>query len=46
MSDEKIRKAIKLCTEYNWHDLTSMRFALDNIKNFLTENLENEEDNS
>ena len=33
-----IEEAYSICTNYNWHDLTSMRFALDNIKHFLKRN--------
>ena len=35
---EVISEAIRLCSEYNWHDEISMRFALDNTKKFLIEN--------
>ena len=34
-STEIIEEALKACDEYNWHELTSMRFALDNIKKIL-----------
>ena len=30
-----IEELYNICDEYNWHDLTSMRFALDNIKQFI-----------
>tara|TARA_Y100001938_G_C7982848_1_gene375324 strand:+ start:670 stop:879 length:210 start_codon:yes stop_codon:yes gene_type:complete len=37
---EVISEAVRLCSEYNWHDKTSMRFALENTKNFLKENFD------
>ncbi len=33
-----IEEAYSICTNYNWHDKISMRFALDNIKHFLKKN--------
>tara|TARA_Y100000310_G_scaffold267137_1_gene278994 strand:- start:752 stop:958 length:207 start_codon:yes stop_codon:yes gene_type:complete len=43
---EVVTEAVKICGEYNWHDEISMRFALDNVKEFLKENfdLENKND--
>ena len=35
---EVVGEAIKLCEQYNWHDETSMRFALHNVKEFLATN--------
>ena len=35
---EVITEAVRLCSEYNWHDKTSMRFALSRTKDFLKEN--------
>ena len=35
---EVVSEAVKLASEYNWHDEISMRFALDNVKKFLVEN--------
>ena len=35
---EVVMEAIKLLEQYNWHDETSMRFALHNCKEFLREN--------
>tara|TARA_Y100000593_G_C4283816_1_gene324259 strand:+ start:447 stop:632 length:186 start_codon:yes stop_codon:yes gene_type:complete len=35
---EKIKEAIKICSQYNWHDEISMRWALDRLKNFLESN--------
>ena len=40
---EVISEAVKLASEYNWHDEISMRFALDNVKKFLVENFDLEE---
>lgn len=40
---EVISQAVKICSEYNWHDETSMRFALSNIKDFLITNFDLEE---
>ncbi len=37
---EVVTEAVRLCSEYNWHDETSMRFALDNVKKFLIENFD------
>ena len=37
---EVISEAIKLCSEYNWSSEVSMRFALENTKNFLIENFD------
>jgi len=42
---EVIGEAVRLCSEYNWHDETSMRFALENTKNFLIENFNLEKKN-
>ena len=40
---EVVSEAVRLCSEYNWHDEISMRFALDNTKKFLIENFSLEE---
>jgi hypothetical protein len=37
---EVVSEAVKLASEYNWHDEISMRFALDNVKKFLVENFD------
>ena len=37
---EVVSEAIRLSSEYNWHDETSMRFALGNVKKFLVENFD------
>ena len=42
---EVIEEAVRLCSEYNWHDEVSMRFALENTKNFLIENFNLEKKN-
>ena len=42
---EVISEAVRLCSEYNWHDEISMRFALDNTKKFLIENFDLEKKN-
>jgi len=40
---EVISEAVKLCSEYDWSNETSMRFALQRTKNFLIENFNLEE---
>ena len=40
---EVISEAVRLASEYNWHDEMSMRFALDNVKKFLVKNFDLEE---
>ena len=42
---EVVSEAVKLCSEYNWHDEISMRFALSNVKDFLIENFDLEKKN-
>ena len=42
---EVISEAVRLCSEYNWHDEISMRFALSNVKDFLIENFDLEKKN-
>jgi hypothetical protein len=37
---EVVSKAIDICSNYNWYSETSMRFALENTKNFLKENFD------
>ena len=37
---KRIKEAISLCKNYNFWDLTSMRFTLGNVKNFLEDNFE------
>ena len=34
---ELMKELYSMSKNYNWHDLTSMRFALDGIKNFIKE---------
>jgi len=40
---EVIGEAIDMCNNYNWHDETSMRFALSNVKSFLEANFDVED---
>lgn len=42
---EVVSEAVRLCTEYNWDDKISMRFALGNVKDFLIENFDLENNN-
>ena len=44
--EEVISEAVKICSQYNWHDEVSMRWALERTKDFLEENfnLENKND--
>ena len=35
---EVVSEAVRLCSEYNWSDEISMRFALARTKDFLIEN--------
>jgi hypothetical protein len=37
---EVVQEAVKLCSQYNWHDETSMRWALERTKDFLIENFD------
>ena len=42
--DKKLLKEVlKICSEYNHWDITSMRFALGRTKNFLKDNFDLEE---
>ena len=40
---EVISEAVRLCSEYNWSNDTSMRFALRRTKDFLIDNFNLEE---
>ena len=40
---EVISEAVRLCSEYNWSNEVSMRFALQRTKDFLIENFNLEE---
>jgi len=40
---EVISKAVKLCSEYDWSNDTSMRFALHRTRDFLIENFDLED---
>ena len=37
---EVISEAVKLCSEYDWSNETSMRFALHRTKDFLIDNFD------
>ena len=37
---EVISEAVKLCSQYDWSNKTSMRFALRRTKDFLVENFD------
>ena len=38
-----LKEAIKICSQYNWHDEVSMRWALERTKDFLIDNFDLEE---
>ena len=40
---EVISEAINKCNNYNYYDKTSMRFAIDDVKNFLKVNFDIED---
>ena len=40
---EVVGEAVKICSQYNWHDETSMRWALSRTKDFLIENFDLED---
>ena len=40
---EVVSEAVKICSQYNWHDETSMRWTLERTKDFLKENFDLEE---
>ena len=42
---EVARETVKLCSEYDWSNVTSMRFALRRTKDFLIENFDLEDEN-
>ena len=35
---EVVSEAVKICSQYNWHDEVSMRWTLERTKDFLIEN--------
>ena len=37
---EVVSEAVKLCSEYDWSNEVSMRFALQRTKDFLKENFD------
>jgi len=41
---EVVSEAVKLCSEYDWSNETSMRFALQRTKDFLIENFDIEKE--
>ena len=43
---EVVSEAVRLCSEYNWSDEISMRFALARTKDFLIENFNLEDENA
>ena len=38
-----LKEAIKICSQYNWHDEVSMRWTLERTKDFLIDNFDLEE---
>ena len=42
---EVVSEAVKLCSEYDWSNVTSMRFALRRTKDFLVDNFNLEDKN-
>ena len=42
---EVISEAVKLCSQYDWSNETSMRFALHRTRDFLIENFDLEDKN-
>ena len=42
---EVVSEAVNICSQYNWHDETSMRWALERTKDFLIENFDLEKKN-
>jgi hypothetical protein len=42
---EVISEAVKLCSQYDWSNKTSMRFALRRTKDFLVDNFNLEDKN-
>tara|TARA_Y100000593_G_C4095390_1_gene230562 strand:- start:235 stop:462 length:228 start_codon:yes stop_codon:yes gene_type:complete len=43
---EVIGEAVKICSDYNYWDETSMRFALSNVKTFLETNFDMKDKNN
>ena len=43
---EVVSEAVRLCSEYNWSDEISMRFALARTKDFLIENFNLEDEHA
>tara|TARA_R100000005_G_C4933615_1_gene161393 strand:+ start:503 stop:709 length:207 start_codon:yes stop_codon:yes gene_type:complete len=42
---EVVSEAVNICSQYNWHDEVSMRWALERTKDFLIENFDLEKKN-
>ena len=42
---EVVSEAVKLCSQYDWSNETSIRFALRRTKDFLVENFDLEDKN-
>ena len=40
---EVVSEAVKICSQYNWHDEVSMRWTLERTKDFLIENFNMED---
>ena len=43
---EVVSEAVKICSQYNWHDEVSMRWALERTKDFLIENFNLEDEHA
>ena len=43
---EVVSEAVKICSQYNWHDETSMRWTLELTKDYLIENFNLEDENA
>tara|TARA_Y100001963_G_C6736176_1_gene426541 strand:- start:1171 stop:1380 length:210 start_codon:yes stop_codon:yes gene_type:complete len=43
---EVVGEAVKICSQYNWHDETSMRWTLERTKDFLIENFNLEDEHA
>ena len=37
---EVVSEAVRICSQYNWHDEVSMRWALERTADFLKENFD------
>ena len=43
---EVVSEAVKICSQYNWHDEVSMRWTLERTKDFLIENFNLEDEHA